>query len=116
MAEHVIVFGGSGFIGRTLCKSLLQKGYHTTVVCQNIQRAQQQLGNHPNLAIKSIDLFTPEIVQKAVENAAFVINLIGKLYEEKSGDFDRFHRLFTQTFGSSCIGHHTPYSYLGTRY
>ena len=40
---QLVIPGGSGFIGRHLCRSLLHKGHEITALSRNPQLAQQRL-------------------------------------------------------------------------
>lgn len=41
---HIVVTGGTGFIGRTLCASLFKDGHRVTVLTRNASEASQLLG------------------------------------------------------------------------
>lgn len=94
MKKKVVVFGGSGFIGSRLTKSLLDKNYKVLVICRNKDEAFQRLGNHKNFQTKSIDIFNEAAIKKLVKEQDIVVNLIGKLFEIQEGDFKKFHYLF----------------------
>ena len=94
--KKVVIFGGSGFIGRSLVKLLLNNSFFVVVVCSNGAKAQNVLPQSNNLKINTLDIFNQEEVNNAVKNCDIVVNLIGKLYEVKKGDFTNFHTKFTQ--------------------
>lgn len=94
MKKKVVVFGGSGFIGSCLTKSLLNKNYKVLVICRNKDKAFQQLGSHKNFQTKSIDIFNEVVIKKIIKDQDIVVNLIGKLFETQKGDFKKFHYFF----------------------
>lgn len=96
MKHRVLIIGGSGFIGSCLVGQLLQKGHTVFVLCTNIDKAKQRLGDHQNLKINAINIFNPSALEQQIKSVNFVINLIGKLYEKKAGDFELFHNRFPQ--------------------
>lgn len=99
MTSTILIFGGSGFIGRSLTNELLQQNHKITVVCQNPNKTK--ITPHKNLAITSLDIFAQEKVQEICAKHNCVINLIGKLYEEKVNDFSKFHKEFPQILANS---------------
>jgi nucleoside-diphosphate-sugar epimerase len=88
---HLVIFGGSGFIGKPLTEQLLAKGYTVTVICQDRKRAVEAIGRHPQLQISCMDIFNQRQLSTVIQRADVVINAIGKLYEESPGDFQRYH-------------------------
>jgi len=88
---HLVIFGGSGFIGKPLTEQLLAKGYSITVICQHRKRAVEAIGRHPKLQINCIDIFNQRQLSTTIQRADVVINCIGKLYESRPGDFQRYH-------------------------
>ena len=87
------VFGGSGFIGRYVVKRLAAHGHVVRVA-----------GRHPEAALflkpmgavgQIVPLYAPlqreADVQRAVEGADLVVNLVGILEEGRDGDFQRIH-------------------------
>ena len=93
---HLVIFGGSGFIGIPLTEQLLAKGHSITVICQNRRRAIQAIGQHPQLEVTTIDIFNQRQLATVTQRADIVINCIGKLYEKQAGDFHRYHIDFVQ--------------------
>lgn len=69
--SHVLVLGGSGFIGSALVPRLLRDGHHVTVLTRSPDRARQVLGGEP-------DLVGPEQLVAAVGDADAVINVAGE--------------------------------------
>lgn len=94
MSKKILLFGGSGFIGSSLTKALLEEKNEVCVICQNKENALKKFKNHPNLQIKTIDIFNENELRNFVKNYEIVINLIGKLFETKKGDFAKFHHYF----------------------
>lgn len=40
---HLLITGGTGFIGQALCPALLQTGYQVSVLTRDVRRAQRTL-------------------------------------------------------------------------
>jgi nucleoside-diphosphate-sugar epimerase len=94
MNKKILIFGGSGFIGSSLTKALLEKGNKVCVICTDKQKALTKIGKSKNLELKDIDIFEDKELKKLVKNYDLIINLIGKLFEAKKGDFNKFHYQF----------------------
>ncbi|HET6238850.1 MAG TPA: complex I NDUFA9 subunit family protein [Acetobacteraceae bacterium] len=87
------VFGGSGFIGRYVVKRLAAQG---RVVRVAVRYPEAALFLKPMGAVGQIvPLYAPvqheAAVQRAVEDADLVVNLVGILAERRAGDFQRIH-------------------------
>jgi NADH dehydrogenase len=92
-ARVVTVFGGSGFIGRTLVKRLAKTGAVIRVPVRNPERAKvlKPMGDVGQITPFRIELGADAEIAAAVEGADAVVNLIGILYESRRGDFARVH-------------------------
>ena len=87
------VFGGSGFIGRYVVKRLAAQGH---VVRVAVRAPQAALFLKPMGAVGQIVPLAASIGQeaeaaRAIEGADWVVNLVGILAEDRSGDFARVH-------------------------
>lgn len=85
----ITVFGGGGFIGRYVCETLLKSGARLRVAERDPRRAWflQPLGNVGQVSAIAADLARPASIERAVEGASAVINLVGIF----KGDLDRIH-------------------------
>jgi NADH dehydrogenase len=85
----VTVFGGGGFIGRYVCEALIKAGVRVRVAERHPRKAfgLQPLGQVGQIALTSADLARPATIERAVEGAAAVINLVGIF----KGDLDTIH-------------------------
>ena len=101
MRKKILIFGGSGFIGSSLTKAFLKENYEVCVICTNREKALAEIGNSKNLEIKTVDIFEDKELKKIVKNYDVVINLIGKLFEAKKGDFAKFHHEFPKDLSQS---------------
>jgi NADH dehydrogenase len=91
MRRVATVFGGSGFIGRYVVKRLAARGY---IVRAAVRDPEAALFLKPMGAVGQIvPLYAPvqreADVQRAVEGAELVVNLVGILAERRAGDFQR---------------------------
>jgi uncharacterized protein YbjT (DUF2867 family) len=85
------VFGGSGFLGRYVVQRLAAAGYVTRVAVRDPEGAMflRPMGRVGQIVPLYSDLTKDATVQRAVEGAELVVNLVGILAERRSGDFTR---------------------------
>jgi len=90
----VVIVGGSGFIGRSLASTLIQRGKSVRVITRKRQQARE-LWTLPKLEIIEANPHDEAQLYDAFENADAVVNLVGVLHS-KTGkpwgpDFDAAH-------------------------
>jgi uncharacterized protein YbjT (DUF2867 family) len=96
----VTVFGGSGFVGRHVVRALAKRGYRIRVACRRPDLAGhlQPLGNVGQIQAVQANVRVRWSVDRAVEGADHVINLVGILYESGRQTFAA-----VQDFGARAI-------------
>ncbi|MEO3387054.1 complex I NDUFA9 subunit family protein [Mesorhizobium sp. CAU 1741] len=79
----VTVFGGSGFLGRQVVRALARRGYRVRVAVRNPNLAGhlQPLGNVGQIQAVQANLRARWSVDRAVQGADHVVNLVGILFE-----------------------------------
>ena len=101
----VVLFGGSGQIGRSLLRRLTEKGYRVIVVTRSPYKNLnlKVLGNPGQIDLeKNLNLLEEKKIQNILESADIVINLCGILYETKRQKFDDIHSKFPGMLSSIC--------------
>ena len=85
----ITIFGGGGFIGRYVCEALLKTGARLRVAERDPRKAffLQPLGGVGQVGFTSADLARPATIERAVEGASAVINLVGIF----KGNLDAIH-------------------------
>ena len=85
------VFGGSGFLGRYVVKRLAAAGYTTRVAVRDPEGAMflRPMGRVGQIVPLFANLTHEATIQRAVEGAELVVNLVGILAERRPGDFTR---------------------------
>lgn len=84
--RSVVVFGGTGFIGRHVVRQLVARGLHVRVPTRNRERVKDLI-LLPTVDVVPADVHDETTVQRLVDRADAVINLVGILH----GDFQRAH-------------------------
>jgi NADH dehydrogenase len=90
----VVVFGGSGFIGRHVVRALAMRGYRIRVGCRRPDLAGhlQPLGNVGQIQPVQVNLRMRWSVDRAVQGADHVVNLVGILHESGRQRFTTVHQ------------------------
>ncbi|MEH6721592.1 MAG: complex I NDUFA9 subunit family protein [Aurantimonas endophytica] len=88
--KTVTVFGGSGFIGRYVVRALAKRGHRIKVACRRPDLAYhlQPNGNMGQIMPIQANLRYPWSVERAVDGADYVINLVGILAESGQQRFE----------------------------
>ncbi len=92
--KEILVFGASGQIGRHLIRRFTKNNYKVIAVTRNIHQKGYLLktqGNPGYLEIKELKVFEEEKIRQIMDGCSICINLIGILYEKKSGHFNLIH-------------------------
>ena len=97
---RVVVFGGSGFIGRYVVKRLAAAGHPVRVACRDVERAKflKPMGAVGQVSTVLTNVRYPETVAAACEGMDWVVNLVGVLFESGAQTFDA-----VQAEGADCI-------------
>lgn len=89
--RHIIVLGGSGFVGRHLVARLLAEEYQVTVLSRRLDDAMRAA--LPGASKREGDVHDPGFLRQVFADGDAVVNLVGILNER--GDDDRgFERVF----------------------
>ena len=98
--QLVTVFGGSGFLGRHVVRALAKRGYLVRVACRRPDLANfiQPLGNVGQIQPVQANLRVRWSVDRAVQGASHVVNLVGIMHE---GGRQRFSTV--QEFGARAV-------------
>jgi uncharacterized protein YbjT (DUF2867 family) len=97
----VTVFGGSGFVGRHLVRSLAKRGFRVRVAVRRPDLAQYLMtaGAVGQIHGVQTNLRYPDSIAAAVEGAEAVVNLVGIMNVNGLNTFDA-----VQAFGPGAIG------------
>ena len=87
------VFGGTGFIGRSVVRRLARLDYIVRIATRDPESARslQTQGRVGQLVPLAVDSGDAEAITRAVTGSQVVVNAIGILFERQAGDFERIH-------------------------
>ncbi|CAN7161774.1 complex I NDUFA9 subunit family protein [Rhizobium sp. LjRoot30] len=96
----VTVFGGSGFVGRSIVRALAKRGYRIRVAVRRPDLAGflQPMGNVGQISFVQANLRYRASVDAAVADADHVVNCVGLLFETGRNTFDA-----VQDFGARAV-------------
>ncbi len=102
----VVVFGGSGFVGRHVVRALARRGYRIRVACRRPDLAGhlQPLGNVGQIQAVQANLRFRKSVDRAVTGADHVINLVGILAEGGRQKFGSVHEFGARAVAEAARG------------
>ncbi|MER8818160.1 SDR family NAD(P)-dependent oxidoreductase, partial [Mesorhizobium sp. M0965] len=89
----VVVFGGSGFVGRHVVRALAKRGYRIRVACRRPDLAGhlQPLGNVGQIQPVQANVRVRWSVDRAVQGADHVVNLVAIAHEAGRQKFTAVH-------------------------
>lgn len=90
----VTVFGGSGFIGRYAARELVKKGWRVRVACRHVNTAGDvRLAGSPGwVDIVQANVRNRDSIERAMDGADAVVNLVGILFEKGAQTFESSQR------------------------
>ena len=96
----IVVFGGSGFVGRHVVRALAKRGYRIRVACRRPDLAGhlQPLGNVGQIQPVQANVRMRWSIDRAVQGADHVVNLVAILHESGRQKFSSVHE-----FGSRAV-------------
>ena len=104
--KNCLIFGGSGQIGSFLIRKLTKNNLRVTVVTRNIHQRGLKIKTQANagyIDIVEANIFEEKKIEKLFNEADYCINLIGILYEKKSGNtFKNIHSIFPSLIAKLC--------------
>ncbi|MBX9454794.1 MAG: complex I NDUFA9 subunit family protein [Rhizobium sp.] len=104
MPKLVTVFGGSGFVGRHIVRTLAKRGYRIRVAVRRPDLAfhLQPLGNVGQIAFVQANLRYRKSIDAAVRGSDHVINCVGILHESGRNTFDAVQDFGARAIAESC--------------
>lgn len=99
MQDLVTVFGGSGFVGGQVVRTLARQGRRVRIAVREPHLAGEQrlCGDVGQIEIVQANVRNAASVARAVEGADTVINLVGVLYEHGRQQFQTLHAMGAKT-------------------
>ena len=102
--KNILVFGSTGFIGRSITKRLLQNGDKLICPVRNASRVKRNIlsGDIGQIEVIEFDINNLDEIKSLIEKSDLVINLIGILYEQNNLSFELAHYLLPKKIAGYC--------------
>ncbi len=93
MNDIVVVFGGSGFIGKQVVRALAKAGKRVRVAMRrpHLGHELRVMGDVGQIQLVQANVRFPESVARAIEGADAVVNLVAVLHENGKQNFEILH-------------------------
>tara|TARA_Y100000996_G_scaffold414279_1_gene404699 strand:+ start:1629 stop:2558 length:930 start_codon:yes stop_codon:yes gene_type:complete len=119
--KNILVFGSTGFIGRSISKRLLAEGNKLICPVRNASRVKRNIlsGDIGQIEVIDFDLNDLTNLEDLVKNCEFVLNLIGLLFEKSNMSFELAHYLLPKKIATFAEKYNKPFlhiSSLGSTY
>jgi uncharacterized protein YbjT (DUF2867 family) len=100
-AQHLVILGGTGFVGSHLVPRLAADGHRIVLLSRNREQ-HRELGVLPKVTVRSADVYNDDVLRREFDGADAVINLIGILNTQGSHTFQRAHVDLTRRVIAAC--------------
>ena len=95
MQDLVTVFGGSGFLGSQVVRSLAKRGLRVRVAVRqpHLAHTMRLLGDVGQIEVVQANVRNEASIRRALSGAQAVVNLVGVLYETGRNKFQSIHAM-----------------------
>ncbi len=102
--KNILLLGGSGFLGKSIIKKLLELGSRLVVITRNESKIKKlKLSGEPGqLEIISGNVFEEGLLENNIINKFAVINLCGILFENEINEFEKIHSFLPSYVSELC--------------
>ncbi len=100
MTRRVLVLGGSGFVGRSLCEQLVRAGWQITVPTRHPTHARH-IQHLPGLEVRPLDIHPPDALERLLHGHDAVVNLVAILHGDAAA-FERVHVALPRELAQAC--------------
>ncbi len=103
-----VIFGGSGFLGVSLIRKLLDQNYRVKIVTRDKEKSAffKTFTSPDFLSLVEWNYQNYERLDSIIAGADLVVNLVGLLAEEKKGDFKKYHVDLSKNIALKCHEFH----------
>lgn len=97
---HVLILGGTGFVGRHVCEKLERAGWHITVPTRRARNAAA-VQHLPRLTVVEADVHDPAALARLLPGHDAVVNLVAILHGHAAA-FERTHVELPRKIAAAC--------------
>jgi uncharacterized protein YbjT (DUF2867 family) len=105
MTELVVVFGGSGFVGRQVVRALTKRGKRVRIAMRrpHLGHELRVMGDVGQVQLMQANVRFPESIDAALEGADAVVNLVAVLQESGRQTFEALHVDAARAIGEAAV-------------
>lgn len=99
-----VIFGGSGFVGRSVISKLLEQNFRIKIVTRDKEKSAflKTFAGSDFLSLVQWNYKNFDELDVIIPGADLVVNLVGILAEKKPGDFKKTHSEFSKIIAEKC--------------
>jgi NADH dehydrogenase len=101
--SRICVFGGTGFVGRSIVEQAFERGYNVRVVTAYLGNAAP-VSVIPTVEVMVGDVFDDAVLARACEDMDAVVNLVGILAPSRGRGFEAVHAELPARIARACHG------------
>ncbi|MGI4850547.1 MAG: complex I NDUFA9 subunit family protein [Janthinobacterium lividum] len=103
--KQIVVFGGSGFIGKSIVQRLAKAGAIITVAVRHPSQGLflKSMGEVGQITLMAVDFKKPSSLEAVLDGNEMVVNLIGQLFEKGNRTFTYAHTEIPKLIAQECI-------------
>jgi uncharacterized protein YbjT (DUF2867 family) len=101
MTGRVLVLGGTGFVGRSVCEQLVRAGWQVTVATRRREHARSVM-HLPGLDILQANVHEPAALARLLPGHDAVVNLVAILHGTEAA-FERVHVALPRLLAQTCM-------------
>jgi uncharacterized protein YbjT (DUF2867 family) len=101
MSGRVLVLGGTGFVGRSVCEQLVRAGWRVTVPTRRAVNARS-VQHLPGLDVLPANVHNPAELARLLPGHDAVVNLVAILHGDEAA-FERVHVALPRQLAQACV-------------
>ena len=114
--KNILIFGSTGFIGRSLVKRLLSQGHR--LICPTIihSRVKRNIlsGDIGQIEVVDFELHNLSNLEELIKKSDYVINLVGLLFEKSNMSFALAHFLLHKKLSVLTETYNKPFLHISS--
>jgi NADH dehydrogenase len=114
--KNILIFGSTGFIGRSLVKRLLSQGNRLICPTRNPSRVKRNIlsGDIGQIEVVDFELHNLSNLEELIKKSDYVINLVGLLFEKSNMSFELAHFLLPKKISVLTEKYNKPFLHISS--
>ena len=114
--KNILVFGSTGFIGRSVTKRLLSNGNKLTCPVRDPSRVKRNIlsGDIGQIEVVEFDMQNLTNIENLIKDCDLILNLIGLLFEKSNSSFELAHYLLPKKIATYSQKYNKPFLHVSS--